>query len=120
MEIANPNLGAIRAGFLEEEVSILRSVGQEGINQEKGEGEKKGSQATEPALCCGPGETVAYNLLIVQWLHQISAEWSFPASSPLSATVPDFLNIDSLTHISVNESIRFIKYLLHEKLQTEC
>lgn len=71
MGASNPNLGGIGEVFLEGEASMLRSIVQEGINQEKGEGKKRGSQATEPAVLCGPGETVAYSLLIVHRLHQI-------------------------------------------------
>lgn len=40
METSNPNLGAIGEGFLEEEASMLRPIGQERIKQKK-EGKKR-------------------------------------------------------------------------------
>lgn len=73
--------------------------------------EKEGpGQQNQP--CGVDQERLAYSLLMVHLLHQISTEGSFPASSPLLATVPAFLNIYSLTNISINKPIRFIIYYM--------
>lgn len=105
--ISNPHLGPIMEGFLEEDVSMLRPLGEKGINQERGRKWKK-RQQNQP---CDVGqERLACSLSVAHWLHQVSTEWPFPASPPLPATVPDFPSMCSLTNISISESVRFMIY----------
>lgn len=70
---SNPNLGANGEGFVEEETSLLRPIGQDGTKLEKKEGKKRDFQPAETTShqWHGPGETVTYSLLTLHWLHQI-------------------------------------------------